>query len=248
MAVENEPDERLTKKALPAPLRAAIEAVFSGGLEGVALVGGTALSGYYACHRRSDDMDLFTKDSIAHDMAVRRVKELPRTSISEERRSPTYYHALAESGGHTFTIDVVLDPNLFRVGTVHITPKRVGVISLQTLRMMKTATLVSRCSEKDLYDLVWLSKRFGNVTVEEWVTLGHQIDGGVTPESILLSLAGVTPRIAACGFAQSFGVPSEEVLKLIMEFRSSLIKTFQAHLEKAPIDREISQLIKKLKH
>jgi hypothetical protein len=77
MAVENEPDERIAKKALPAPLRSAIEAVFAGGLENVALVGGTALSGYYAGHRRSDDMDLFTKDSIAQELAVRRVKELP---------------------------------------------------------------------------------------------------------------------------------------------------------------------------
>jgi hypothetical protein len=144
-------------------------------------------------------------------------------------------------------VSVVLDPNLFRVGTVRTTRKGVGVIALETLRMMKAATLVSRCSEKDLYDLEWLTSRFGNVTAEEWVALGQRIDGGVNPESLLISLAGAKPKVAACGFAESFGVSAEAVLKRIEDFRASLIETFQAYLEKAPVDKGISRLIKKLK-
>ena len=248
MEVENQPDESLAEKALAPPLRHAIEAVFSGGLEKVTLVGGTALSGYYACHRRSDDLDLFTKDSLAQEMAVRRVKALPETVILEERRSAEYYNALAVSGGHKFTISVVLDSNLFRVGTVHITPKGVGVVSLETLRMMKAATLVSRCSEKDLYDLEWLTNRFGNLTVEKWVALGQEIDGGVNAESILTSLAIANPRLPACGFAESFGVSAGEVLKRIEDFHLSLIKLFQTYLENASPSRDLSRLIKKLKH
>jgi len=248
MEAQNEPNERLAEKALPAPLRMAIEAVFTGGLENVALVGGTALSGYYACHRRSDDMDLFTRDSLAQEMTVRRVKQLPRLSISDERRSAGYYYALAISDGHEFTISVVLDSNLFRVGKVVKTPKGVGVAALKTLRMMKAATLVSRCSEKDLYDLEWLTRRFGNLTPSEWVTLGREIDTGVTPETILISLASSEPKLAACGFAESFGVPAKEVLKRIKVFRGSLATLFQAYLEKAPVDKDLGRLIRKLKH
>ena len=40
------------------------------------LVGGTALAGYYAGHRRSDDLDLFVRDEAACRAAVLAVKSL----------------------------------------------------------------------------------------------------------------------------------------------------------------------------
>jgi len=247
MEIKNEPDELLAAKALPRALKSAIEAVFAGGLPNVVLVGGTALSGYYACHRRSDDMDLFTADAVSHDMAVRAVKGLPGIQLSDEQRSPAYYHAVAKSGEHRFTVSVVQDPNLFKVGKILTTPRGVNVIALETVWMMKAATLVSRCSEKDLFDLHWLTGRFGSPDVGEWVALGQKIDTGVNPEAILISLAGAQPRLEGCGFAEPFGVSAEDVLEQVRVFRKALIQVFQAHLEKAPVSAEIGRLIRKLK-
>ena len=54
MGLEQKPKSRLAADVLPAPLHRALTHVFSSGLSGCMLVGGTALAGYYAAHRRSD--------------------------------------------------------------------------------------------------------------------------------------------------------------------------------------------------
>ena len=152
------PFETVSQKATPSALGKTLRFIFSNVAEKLWLVGGTALSGYYAEHRRSDDLDLFAEDLSAFKSATLAVKALQKEGavLSNERSSPFYHHADVQYCGHVFTIDCVLDENLHRVGSVNRAEDGVWVADLDTLFAMKTACLVSRCSEKDLFDLDWL--------------------------------------------------------------------------------------------
>ena len=69
MGLAREPQSSLAEQVLPGPLYQALTHVFGQGVSGCMLVGGTALAGYYAGHRRSDDLDLFTEDAFSQRAA-----------------------------------------------------------------------------------------------------------------------------------------------------------------------------------
>ena len=70
------PDSRLAQRVLPDPLYRALTHVYAQRISGCMLAGGTAISGYYAGHRRSDDLELFAKDEDAHRAAVLAARSL----------------------------------------------------------------------------------------------------------------------------------------------------------------------------
>ncbi len=211
------------------------------------LVGGTALAGYYAGHRRSDDIDLFTKNSMAFKSAHLAVKSLQTLGavISQENHSEQYFHCLCILNAHQFTVDVVLDKNIFEVGQFHITQQQVAVADLSTLFKMKAATLVSRCSEKDLFDLEWLTKNFDELTISSLVAEGQQIDRGVTAENILVSLLSSNLRQEACGFVIDGNPKTQnDTYKNIVQFRDHLCKNLLAQIENEPAP-ELKALIQR---
>jgi hypothetical protein len=209
------------------------------------LVGGTALAGFYAGHRRSDDLDLFTRDPVAHDAAVRAAKSLTEigASFGQERSSSLFHHATCRLDGHDFTIQVVHDPSLFLVGS-GAAAGGAFVASLETLLKMKCATLVSRASEKDLYDLAWLFEHASDLDVPALIALGSQIDGGMHAESVLVSLVGAEPVEASCGFSRTES--AAEVLAVVRRVRQGLIDGLEAFLRAQPTP-PIAALIRKRK-
>ena len=171
------PDSRLAAKTLPRPLYRALQHVFHQGVTDCMLVGGTALAGYYAGHRRSDDLDLFTRDAEAQramTLAVGALADLGAT-LDAKQSSAQFHSVLCSLDNHRFTARVVLDSNLFRVGHATQADDGVWVADLETLLRQKAATLVSRCSEKDLYDLRWLFGRFSHLTLETLLELAAPI-------------------------------------------------------------------------
>jgi hypothetical protein len=230
------PDAALAARVLPSSLLRALEHLYAEDCADVMLVGGTALAGYYAGHRRSDDLDLFAKDRIAFDYMRRRVQAIAEigAELRQQRTAPEFSRTLAELNQHRFTVDVVLDSNLFRVGEA-LQAGQVRVASLRTLLMCKAATLVSRCSEKDLYDLLWLCRNDEQVGPEELVELGQRIDAGVEAESILIALTSTTPSKDACGFVLEDGPTPAEAYQQIVEFKHALETSFGDYLEKLSV-------------
>src|SRR5262245_41974283 len=112
------PDSKLAARTLPPPLYRALTHVFAQRIKGCMLVGGTALAGYYAGHRRSDDLDVFAADESSWQATVLAVKSLRRlgAAIEERQSSAQFYSATCELDGHPFTVQVVLDSNLFSAG------------------------------------------------------------------------------------------------------------------------------------
>lgn len=240
------PDEQIAQRVLPPPLYRALRHVFAQDPAGCMLVGGTALAGYYAGHRRSDDLDLFVCDGSALKATVGAVASLSQlgTVIRPRQRTPQFYDATCELAGHTFTVQVVLDAGLHQVGQMVRAKDGVIVATLETLLKQKAATLVSRCSEKDLYDLRWLLQAFDDLKIESLVSLGSQIDGGMTPESAVISVVGASLRKAACAF--SVTQDADAVYRDITMLRQALAQAFEKLARKEPLGA-FGDLVRSLK-
>ena len=247
MENQRKPEAKIAKRTLPPPLRESIEHIFDQQIEGVALVGGTALAGYYAGHRRSDDIDLFVRNEVSFRSAILAVKSLEKigASISQPTQSKQYFHALCLYRKHSFTVDVVLDENLFQVGSFELSGKTC-VASLKTLLRMKIATLVSRASEKDLFDVRWLLQHFSSLTIPEWISLGQSIDKGVSGENLMASIGGTTLRKEACGFSTDPSQSADLVFKELVSYQRKLVRELITYLKSLPTP-PLGKLVKRLK-
>jgi len=248
MEGSQQPSIELAERVLPPPLLAALRHVFAQGITECGLVGGTALAGFYAGHRRSDHLNLFARSPEAMRGCTLAVDRLGRlgAKLSAAVRSGQYYRVLCELDGHRFTVDVVEDENVFQVETFVTLSKGITVADLQTLLCMKAATLVSRCSEKDLYDLVWLFERFPNLSIAELIELGRSIDLGMDAESVLASVAGAELRESACGFALDPAETPKKVHQQICRLRDRLVVGLTDYLRQQPAP-PLGELVKKLK-
>ena len=213
------------------------------------LVGGTALAGFYAGHRRSDDLDLFTGSAAAFTEAVLAVRTLWSRGVElhETAHSKQYYRAVCHHEELAFTVDVVLDEHVFGITETNRTGD-VVVAGLSGLLAMKAATLVSRCSEKDLFDLIWLCNAYPDRALPELIELARTVDGGVTGETLLYSIGSTRLERDACGFAAEFGESEAAVFRQITAFQRELLTALDRHLtshETSPLRdlvRRISEL------
>ena len=242
----HEPDSQLAARVLPAPLYRSLSHVFAQGVVDTMLVGGTALAGYYAGHRSSDDLDLFVRNPSAFQAVVHAVRSLPTLGCTIEPRQETaqFYDATCELSAHFFTVQVVIDARLFDVGRALRASDSVVVAELETILKQKAATLVSRCSEKDLYDLQWLFQRFPTLQIESLLALGAEIDAGMTAESVMLSLTGTTLRESACGFAHN--ETAEAVFRGISDLKTALSQRFDRLARKQAVG-PMGELVRSLK-
>jgi len=245
MGLARKPKSSLAARVLPTQLYTALTHVFTQGISGCMLAGGTALSGYYAGHRRSEDLDLFTEDAPAQQGAVLAVKSLRDigAAFADERTSAHFYHATCHLDGHDFTSQVVLDPNLFEVGSEIEADDGVVVADLKTLLKMKAATLVSRGAEKDLYDLVWLFEQDRALDVLALLALGSEIDAGMNAEALLINLVGTELRESACDF--SLTEEAKDVFIKVTRLRAAVIQGLDSFLRGQP-PPPIAALIRKL--
>lgn len=242
---ELKPFDRLSSIAVPEPQRRAILHIFANASANSWLVGGTALAGYYAEHRNSYDIDIFTADEHAQKNTILAVKSLKSigANISNESMTPLYYRADLELANHKFTADVVLDSNLHKVGKGIITADGVCVADILTLLTMKVATLVSRCSEKDLYDIDWLCKNIGRLSIADIIALGEKIDGGLTTETLLISLSSRELRKDAMGFILNNSSQGKELaFKSISSLKNQLIDEAIDYEKTQPTNTDVKTL------
>lgn len=220
------PSAKILAHAVSAPLAEVLRKLSAQLNEKIWLVGGTALSAYYLGHRRSDDLDLFVADPVSLEMAVMAVKSLVKEGLklSDVSRTPLYYHANAEYKGHPFTIDIVVDENVHRNGHASKVADGLHVADMDTLFAMKAACLVSRASEKDLFDLADMLGRLKHWDVALLISAGKTIDAGVDAETLLISLKGALLRREACHFLlPGSQITVDQAFQTIMTLRNKLV-------------------------
>lgn len=101
--------------------------------------------------------------------------------------------------------------------------------------VMKSAALVSRCAEKDLYDLAWILEKVPGMSLERLVAFGAELDAGLNPESLIISISGAELRPEACGFALDPAETPEAVHARLEEFRGGLLQGFMRLAKKQPV-------------
>ena len=234
---------------LPPPLLRSLRHVFAQGLSDCVLVGGTALAGFYAGHRRSDDLDLFAGSATAFTQAVLAVRSLRTIEVELEERSHSnqYFRAVCSHGELAFTVDVVLEEGGVSLSDTN-TAGDIVVAGLPALLAMKAAALVSRCSEKDLYDLLWLFGAFPERELAELVELGRSADRGVTGETLIYRIGSTELDQAACGFAAAFGTSAATVFSRISALRRDLLRALDLRLSHNATStlREVVRRMRKL--
>ncbi|MCP4681212.1 MAG: nucleotidyl transferase AbiEii/AbiGii toxin family protein [Desulfobacterales bacterium] len=232
MDASQKPNLSLAKKSLPTALFTAIKHIFSQNVKDCILVGGTALSGFYAAHRRSDDIDLFVKSAEAFKAVVLAVNSLKNTGVNIKKiiHSSQYFKAVCSTKKHSFTVDIVLDENIFSVGNFHLCRGNIAVVDLKTLLMMKSAALLSRCSEKDLYDLIWLFQNLEGFSITDLIENGKKIDTGLNPETMLYSISSSTLSKESCNFSLDSEIDTKQVYKMICKFKDRLVSELENYL------------------
>jgi hypothetical protein len=247
-ALDIAPLAMISSRSTPSALREILCRLFENLDTSHWLVGGTAIAGYYAEHRRSDDLDIFVQDTNAHALAIHELRALTAhgLTLTHERRTPTYYHADAAFQEHRFTVDLVLDAHLHTIGHAHRTNDGVFVATATTLFATKATTLISRCSEKDLYDLQWFFNRLGGMDVKALVEYGTMIDGGLTSETLLIGIHGATLREEACQFALPSGPTPKQIFKYIQQLQKTLIEALLRHEQDSPSSTIVDALQKNM--
>lgn len=242
-------DPDLARRVLPPPLLRSLRHVFAQRVSDCVLVGGTALAGFYAGHRRSDDLDLFVGSTTAFTQAVLAVRSLRTIEVELEERSHSnqYFRAVCSHRELAYTVDVVLDEGGVSLSDTN-TAGDVVIAGLPALLAMKAAALVSRCSEKDLYDLLWLFDAFPERELAELIELGRSVDRGVTGETLIYSIGSTELDRAACGFAMEFGTSAATVYSRISALRRELLRALDLHLSRNATStlREVVRRVRRL--
>ncbi len=130
------------------------------------LTGGTALSAFYLSHRRSDDLDLFSREPVDAREVLRFMKQI----ADEEpilRRVEHRWGFLAQVRGESVRVEFVhhdhdwIEPPL---------PLRGGlrVDGLRDLLANKLSAVIERTTGKDFADIVLLLRR-GDLTLRQGV-------------------------------------------------------------------------------
>src|SRR3989338_5207727 len=160
-----------------------------------------------------------------------------------------YYKAVCAFKNHSFTIDIVLDEHLFQVGHFETLSNGIAVAHPQTLLMMKSSTLVSRCSEKDLYDLLWLFDQDPDLNLQNLIEAGQNIDGGVNGEALLFVISETVLNPESCHFSLDPKISGAQIYEKLIHFQKELISNLRLFLENQPTPplKELIRAIKKLK-
>jgi len=125
-----------------------------------------------------------------------------------------------------------------------LTKDGIWVADLDTLFAMKIACLVSRCSEKDLYDLVWFFENIkGKWTVKDLIEKGKRFDGGISVETLLINLQGTYLKKEACHFLlKDSKTTVDEVFQKITRLQESLIQKLLSYEKSQTMTDEVKAL------
>ncbi len=109
---------------------------------------------------------------------------------------------------------------------------------------MKAATLVSRGSEKALYDLLWLFDQESELDLATLIALGTEVDGGMNAEGLLMNLVGTQLRESACDF--SLTQKAGDVYAVVTRLQKNLVRGVESFLRGQPAP-PIAALMRKLR-
>lgn len=202
------------------PLQAEVLTAFFARTQDYFLTGGAALAGFFAGHRDTLDLDLFTTsatlvegDHILHDVA----RELG-ADVEKLQSSRGFLRRLLRRGNESVVVDLVHDEapqaafgKMVRDGIVLDRPEEILA--------NKLCALVSRAELRDIVDVRALLR--AGLSLPDGVALAQQKDAGVTPAQIgwLLGEVRITDATRIPG-----DVTADELRAFVHELRRELAR------------------------
>jgi predicted nucleotidyltransferase component of viral defense system len=152
------------------------------------LTGGTALSAFYLQHRYSEDLDLFTPDSLAFQEADKVVAQsCGKISVlyTPVRITSFFKHFQIGSVEAPLTIHLSFET----VPQLHLpnTFEGIRVDAIEEITVNKICAALGRTEIKDLIDLYFLDQ--AGYTIAGYFNLAQQKDAGLTWESLAYTLS-----------------------------------------------------------
>ena len=207
---------------LLSPLQRRILDAVSAQLPGVFLSGGTALGAFYLGHRRSADLDLFTREGADYDARVRqfvRLADGEGWSVVSGAAGPGFRRFVVSDAGETVPVDLVLD-TAERIAPPTITPEGLAVDSLDDIAANKLGAILGRAEVRDYVDLFFLA-RAGKDPLAS-LPAARRKDGGLDPAVLAFVLSEVKVRSAPEGLEKP--VSAAELQAFIDDLRQRLAR------------------------
>ncbi len=156
------------------------------------LTGGTALAAFYLSHRRSEDLDLFTLNEGAIDIAPSIVNAIAvsiRASLTPIITSPFFRRYLLQRGSEGTIVDLVREiaPQIVQE---KVRFGNIIVDSLEDIAANKICTVLGRGEMKDFIDLYFLH-RYG-VDIRKTLEWARRKDAGVSAATLAYILDEVS--------------------------------------------------------
>ena len=207
---------------LLSPLQGRILDAVVAQLSGMFLSGGTALGAFYLGHRRSADLDLFTREGAEYDAHVRqfvRLVEGQGWGVVAGAAGPGFRRFVVSGADETVPVDLVHD-TAERIAPPTITPQGLVVDSLDDLAANKLGAILGRAEVRDYVDLYFLAKAGKDPLAA--LPAARRKDGGLDPAVLAFVLSEVRVRRAPEGLERP--VSAAELQAFIDDLRHSLAR------------------------
>lgn len=184
------------------------------------LTGGGALIGFHLHHRRSDDLDLFTKPPVGVEEGLASLHAAASrigATVESVRTHPEFRRLIVRRGEQTAVVDLVVD----RTPDVDPAIETASGIRVHTLREIganKICALLGRAEIRDLIDLRAILAK--GLELTQLLRDAERKDGGVSPATLAWLLDGL--RIAPGAV-----LPAGVAVKELEDFRVSLVTTLR---------------------
>jgi hypothetical protein len=158
---------------------------------GYVLTGGAALAGFHLGHRPTDDLDLFTRDTLAFERGRFVLDDIAQTlgaKVEVRQDAPGFKRVVLARPETALVIDLVKDPAGPTSPPVEV--DNIVVDSMAEIMANKLTTLVGRAEERDLVDVMFLER--AGVSVESALPSALKKDGGCTPATLAWLLSEIT--------------------------------------------------------
>ena len=176
--------------SLLSPLQRRILEKVGRNLPGFFLTGGSALGPFYLGHRRSADLDFFTRQGADYD---ERVRQFLRLVVAEDlaatpgNAGPGFRRFVLSDRKEEVPVDLVHD-TAPAVGAPATSEEGFPLDSLDDITANKLTTILSRAEIRDYVDLFFLAKERDLLA---FVPLARQKDGGVDEATLAFVLSQV---------------------------------------------------------
>lgn len=191
-------------------------------LHGFFLTGGSALGPVHLGHRRSADLDLFTRDAMSFDAGVRqflRLMEDEGLSVTPGQAGPGFRRFVVSDGTEQLPVDLATD-SAPAVAPPVVLDGGLAVDSIQDIAANKLGAILGRAEIRDYVDLYFLAR--SGVDLLALLPAAQGKDGGLDAATLAFVLSQVKVHRAPEGLEKP--VTAEELQAFVDDLRARLAR------------------------